>query len=54
MQLAVISDEVSGDLETALELIRSWQVDAVEIRRAGEHRYPDVSAYWRKRVPQLV
>jgi sugar phosphate isomerase/epimerase len=54
MKISVIADEVSGDFETALEIIRSWKVDAVEIRRAGERRYPDVSEYWQKRVPQLV
>ena len=32
MKIAVIADEVSGDLETALELIRSWGADAVELR----------------------
>jgi len=32
MKISVISDEVSGDLETALELIRSWNVAAVELR----------------------
>lgn len=54
MKISVIADEVSGDLETALELIRSWAVDAVELRRAGGQRYPDVSDYWKRRVPELV
>lgn len=54
MKIAVIADEVSGDLETALELIRSWGVDAVELRRAGDRRYPDVSGYWKRRVPEFV
>ena len=35
-------------------LIRSWAVDAVELRRAGGQRYPDVSDYWKRRVPELV
>jgi sugar phosphate isomerase/epimerase len=54
VKISVIADEVSGDLETALELIRSWDVDGVELRRAGGRRYPDVNEYWRKRVPALV
>jgi sugar phosphate isomerase/epimerase len=54
MKISVIADEVSGDLETALELIRSWEVDAVELRRAGGQRYPDVSEYWKRRVPEMV
>ena len=54
MKISVIADEVSGDLETALELIRSWDVDAVELRRAGGQRYPDVSDYWKRRVPEMI
>jgi len=54
MKISVIADEVSGDLETALELIRSWGADAVELRRAGDRRYPDVSDYWKRRVPEFV
>lgn len=54
MKVTIMSDEVSSDFESALEIIRSWGVDSVEIRRAGDRRYPDVSAYWKVRVPQLV
>jgi sugar phosphate isomerase/epimerase len=54
MKISVIADEVSPDLESALELIRMWGVDTVELRRAGERRYPDVTDYWKSRVPRLV
>jgi sugar phosphate isomerase/epimerase len=54
VKIAVIADEVSGDLETALELTRMWGADAIELRRAGDRRYPDVSDYWKRRVPEFV
>ncbi len=54
MKVTVMADEISPDLETSLELMRSWNLDTVELRRAGERRYPDVSDYWKSRVPRLV
>ncbi len=54
MKISIIADEVSPDLESALELIRMWGIDTVELRRAGERRYPDVTDYWKSRVPRMV
>lgn len=54
MRLSVVSDEVSADLETALELISGWGIRAVELRGIGEHRYPWVSDFWRARIPELI
>ena len=54
MKLAVMTDEVSSDFGSALEILSTWDVDAVEIRRVGERRYPDVSEYWLDRVPRLL
>jgi sugar phosphate isomerase/epimerase len=54
MKVTIMADEISADLETSLELMRSWNLDAVELRRAGERRYPDVSDYWKSRVPRLI
>lgn len=54
MKLSIVTDELSSDLETALELARSLHVDAVEIRGVGEGRYPDVTPLMRVRVPELV
>jgi sugar phosphate isomerase/epimerase len=54
MKVTIMADEISPGLETALELMRSWNLDTVELRRAGERRYPDVSDYWRSRIPRLV
>ena len=54
MKLSVVSDEVSSDTETALEVIASWGVKFVEIRAIGDQRYPEVTDYWRYRLPELV
>ncbi len=54
MKLSVVTDEVSADLETSLEIISGWGVDAVELRGIGERRYPAVSEFWRARVPELI
>lgn len=54
MKISIIADELSSDLETALELVRMWGVSDVELRRAGNRRYPDVDDYWKARVPDLV
>jgi sugar phosphate isomerase/epimerase len=54
MHVAIVTDEVSSDIETALEMIHSWGVDAVELRGIGDQRYPRVSDYWHYRLPQLL
>jgi hypothetical protein len=32
MKISIVTDEVSSDVETALEIIKSWGVEAVELR----------------------
>jgi sugar phosphate isomerase/epimerase len=54
MRVSVVTDEVSSDVETALEIIHSWGVDSVELRGIGDQRYPRVSEYWHYRLPQLL
>jgi len=54
VKISIITDEVSSDLETALEIIRAWCIDAVELRGIGVDRYPEVPDYWHFRVPELV
>ena len=54
MKVALMTDEVSADLETALELGCEWKVDGVELRGVGEERYPDVSELQRERVPDQL
>jgi sugar phosphate isomerase/epimerase len=54
MKLSIVTDEVSSDTETALEIIASWGVKFVEIRGVGDQRFPEVADYWHYRLPQLV
>jgi sugar phosphate isomerase/epimerase len=54
MKVSVITDEVSSDPETALEIIASWGVKFIEIRGIGDQRFPEVADYWHYRLPQLV
>lgn len=54
MRLSVVTDEISVDLETALELAREWGVDGVELRHVGEGRWPAVPEPTASRVPELI
>jgi len=54
VKVAVVTDEVSADLESALELAAQWNLRAVELRGVGEGRVPLVSPYWRRRIVDLV
>lgn len=54
MKIAVVTDEISGDIETALELANRWGVDGVELRGISTERYPRLSRYWADRVPELI
>jgi sugar phosphate isomerase/epimerase len=54
MQVSVITDEVSSDPETALELLHEWGVKAVELRYVDDQRFPAVSDYWSARLPRLL
>src|SRR4051794_10942212 len=46
MNITIMNDEVSADFESSLELVRSGGLEAIETRRAGDRRYPDVGDYW--------
>jgi sugar phosphate isomerase/epimerase len=54
MKIAMVTDEVSSDLETALEIMRAWGIEYVELRGIGAERYPEVSDYWHFRLPELI
>lgn len=54
MNLSVVTDEISADLETALELAQNWGLDGVELRGIGGQRYPNISDFWLARVPELL
>jgi sugar phosphate isomerase/epimerase len=52
--VAVVTDELSDDLETALELASEMGIDRVELRGVGGRRVPRVDPYWAHRIPELL
>jgi sugar phosphate isomerase/epimerase len=50
----MMTDEVSADLETALELASAWGLEGVELRGIGEKRFPAVSDLASQRTPTLI
>ena len=54
IKISIVTDEVSADLESALELAQTWNLDGVELRGIGGDRYPNLPDYWSTRVPELV
>lgn len=54
MKISVITDELTSDIETAVELAGEMELEGIEIRGVGDKRYPLVDEYWLGRVPQLV
>jgi sugar phosphate isomerase/epimerase len=54
MRLSIVTDELSADIETALELATGMGVGAVELRGIGEGRFPQVDSFWQARVPELI
>lgn len=53
MKISLVTDEVSADLETAIELGLEWGVDAFELRGIGGQRVPRFSEYQKQRVLEL-
>lgn len=43
MKLAIVSDEISQDFESAVVLAKQWGIEYVEIRSVYLHRTPDLS-----------
>jgi sugar phosphate isomerase/epimerase len=54
MNIAVVTDELSDDLETALELAADMGLRHVELRGIGGHRVPRVGPFWQQRIPELL
>jgi len=53
MKPSVITDELSSDFDTALELAVELGFEGVEIRGVGEGRFPRVTDLMRVAVPEL-
>lgn len=54
MRVSVFTDELSADIDTALELAEDLGLEAVDLRGVGSSRYPRVSPLLRKHVPTLL
>jgi sugar phosphate isomerase/epimerase len=54
MKICIVTDEISADPETALELAREWGIDAVELRGFGSDRVPNFSAFQKQRLRELL
>ncbi|MDQ7820528.1 MAG: sugar phosphate isomerase/epimerase family protein [Armatimonadota bacterium] len=54
MKISVVTDELSDDAETALELAAELGIHEVELRGVGGRRVPRLDPYWRRRLPQLL
>ncbi|GIW10866.1 MAG: hypothetical protein KatS3mg061_1923 [Dehalococcoidia bacterium] len=54
LPLAVVSDELSSDLETACELAAELGIGLVEIRGIGSERFPRVASYWKARLSDYL
>jgi sugar phosphate isomerase/epimerase len=54
MQISLITDEISADLETAFEIGASWGIRDFELRTVGNHRVPDFPGYQKSRLKELL
>jgi sugar phosphate isomerase/epimerase len=54
MDIALVTDELSADPQTALELATEWGIRHVELRGYFTDRVPLLSAYQRQRLHRLV
>lgn len=54
MKIALVTDEISADPETAIELASSWGVHDLELRGIGNHRVPNLTPYETQRLRELL
>jgi sugar phosphate isomerase/epimerase len=54
MRVSIVTDEISADPETAMELAREWGIDAVELRGFGSERVPNFSPFQKQRLRELL
>ncbi|MCL4560733.1 MAG: sugar phosphate isomerase/epimerase [Chloroflexi bacterium] len=54
MKISLITDEISADLETAIELGVSWGVRDFELRSVGVDRVPRFPDYQKRRLKELL
>lgn len=54
MRISIVTDEISSDVETAIELAHSWGVSDLELRGVGSERVPFISPYEVERLGELL
>jgi sugar phosphate isomerase/epimerase len=54
MEISIITDEISADFETAVELGTSWGVRSFELRGYFTNRAPNLSAYQKQCVRDVL
>jgi len=54
MKISIVTDEISSDLETALELAAGMDVRDIELRGYGSRRVPLFTDYQKQRVKELL
>ena len=54
MEISIITDELSGDPETAMELALEWGVSSFELRGVHDHRVPRLPPHLRRRLVRAI
>jgi len=54
MKISIVTDEVSSDPETAIELISDWGIRHIEIRGVWNKRVPDIDSSEVKRLKEII
>lgn len=54
MKISVVTDEISSDVETAIELAAAWGIHDLELRGIGRDRVPFISPYEKERLKELL
>lgn len=54
MLISLVTDELSADLETAIELGTDWGIKNFELRGYGSQRVPMLTDYQKQRVKELL
>ena len=54
MEIAIVTDEISDDPQTAIELGLEWGVNAYELRGFGDRRVPLFTPFQKNRIEELI
>ena len=54
MEISIVTDEISADVQTALELGLEWGVASFELRGFGTERVPLFTPYQKERIGELL